>query len=502
MPKMKEKRKGDNQNEEKKDGPRKDSNKSGGSDDKEKNLYVTQIRYLNESLERYQKKCDQLESQEKDLNAQCATLETEKKDVVDYLKRALLEKEDEVDELMERLESQRQASDKDRDAIQLQHSCLTRELQDHIEELTTNHAALAGRLADLEEFQEQKEQLISHMESLEKQLANRMEEHKDEIHSLEIKALMEKKSLEKEMESHSMALAAKVQHLVDQKVPERTRLALQENTEIKAQLSQLSEQARALMSENSALRDRKSQLHVDVDILEQLFSETSRQSCIRKKVVEQLKEKCQHLQAELKDCKQELQQLPAKDSAVPAEMQALRQGRESLSEQCSKNRTKASRLEEDLQEERRRMKIIMQEAASALRQALMEAPIEQECEVDSVLQWKELMQKLLLVLDPPKATNAKSENDQLREVATSDPAMARAESINPSPSTNSESTNHRTGDLGLVPRPTLKQKHTSSSSTSMPLYRKPFSQKAAISNSTDSAVKYLPSKISFTKLKK
>lgn len=84
------------------------------------------------------------------------------------------------------------------------------------------------------------------------------------------------------------AMADEVQHLVDQKVPETTRLALQENTEVKARYSQLSEQAQVLMGENFALRDLKSQLSVDVDNLEQMLSETSRQSCIRKKVRKRL----------------------------------------------------------------------------------------------------------------------------------------------------------------------------------------------------------------------
>lgn len=51
------------------------------------------------------------------------------------------------------------------------------------------------RLAGLEEFQEHEEQLMSNMESLERQLASQKEEHKAAIHSLEMKALMEKKRL-------------------------------------------------------------------------------------------------------------------------------------------------------------------------------------------------------------------------------------------------------------------------------------------------------------------
>lgn len=85
------------------------------------------------------------------------------------------------------------------------------------------------------------------------------------------------------MESHVAAMAKEVQHLVDQNLPETTRMAMKENTELKVQLCQLSDQAQVLMKENSGLQERKSKLSLDVDILEKMLSELSRQSCVRKK---------------------------------------------------------------------------------------------------------------------------------------------------------------------------------------------------------------------------
>lgn len=91
---------------------------------------------------RYQLKCDQLEKQQKDFDSQYSSLEKEKKDIVEYLKRSLLEREDEVNMLTEQLESQRQAADKDRDALQLQHDQLRQELQERIEEVNKENTTL------------------------------------------------------------------------------------------------------------------------------------------------------------------------------------------------------------------------------------------------------------------------------------------------------------------------------------------------------------------------
>ncbi|XP_068576924.1 cilia- and flagella-associated protein 157-like [Cebidichthys violaceus] len=507
MPKKKEKKSDDMKRDEVKKTPKKESPSTPADKDREKDLYLTQIRYLNEQLERYQLKCDQHERQKKDFSSQYSSLEKEKKDIVDFLKRSVLEKEAEADELTEQLESQRQAAGEEREALLLQLGQLRKELQGRIEGVNAGNRTLAARLASLEEFQKQKEQLTSNMESLEKQLVSQEEQHKAAIHNLEMKALLDKKRLEKEMESHVATMAAEVQHLVDQKVPETTRSALQENTEVKARIGQLSEQTLSLMGENSALRDRKIRLSVDVDILEQMLSETSRKSCVRKKVAEQLTEKCRQLQAELKDWKQELEQLQTKHTGVLAEMEALRRERASLSERCTKNRAQVSRLEAELQEERRRrsrMKSVMQKAAVALRQALMDAPTEQQEEGgDSAVQWKQLMEQLLVVLDRPTLTSSTAESDRLDELQTSGGG-----SLNPALSFQFELARYRPGDLGLVPRPALRHKPIAcrtgaagSSSTHVPLLRKPSSQKTAGSFNQGSAVRLLTSTNSFTKPK-
>ncbi|KAK2901721.1 hypothetical protein Q8A73_011467 [Channa argus] len=454
----------------------------------------------------YQLKSDELEREKKDLKAQCNVLEKEKKDIVEFLKRSLLEKEDEVDELTDRLESQRQASDEDRGALQLQHNQLVEGIQGRIDELTKENMKLVAKLDSLEEFQRQKEQLMSNMESLEKQLASQNDEHKNDIHNLEIKTLLEKKRLEKEVESFEAAMAAEVQQLVNRKVPETTRLALQENVELKSQLSELSAQAQVLMKENSALQDRKSQLSLDREILEKLLSEMTRQSCIHKKVVEQLTEKCQQLQAEQKDNRQELKQLQTEHKGIKAELEGLRQERTSLSDQCSKNTAEVGRLEAALEEERRRrsrIKSSLQEAVVTLRQALMEEPTER----GSVVHWKKLMQRLLLVLD--KHSSSTADNEHLKKPQTSEAEAAGAVNLDPASSFQFQLARYRPGDLGLVPPPAPKHKNllfktgTGSGSTGPPLHRKPISQKAASSITlTDSAASVLSSKHSITKLKK
>ncbi|XP_058492601.1 cilia- and flagella-associated protein 157-like isoform X2 [Solea solea] len=477
MPKKKEKKSSDNRDEEKKTTQR-SAAQTSGSDDREKTLYLTQIRYLNEQLERYQQKCDDLERQKKDCDSQYSALETEKKDIVTYLKRSVFEKEEETEQLLERLESQRQAAEKDREDLKLQHEHLRQELQNRIEDLNQENRSLVTRLTSLEEFQSQKNQLMSNMESLEKKLNSEMEDHKANIHSLELKALMQKNRLEKEMESHVAAMEVEMQQQVDQKVPEMSRLALRENAEVRVQFIQLTEQAQVLMMENSGLQGRVSQLSADVGNLEQMLSKLSRKSCVRKKVVEQLTEKCQQLQVELKDFREEHQQLQTEHQQILDEMKTLRHECSSLSAQCSRNTGEVTRLEADLQEVRRarsRLRSIIQEAAVALRQALMGAPTDLNSAAEaSVMQWKQLMQTVMMVL----SSSTTEKVTELQEEC--DPAAARAASLGPALSVQFQLARHRPGDLGFIPPPALKHiLPKTGRGPMMHLCRKPSSQKTS-----------------------
>lgn len=80
------------------------------------------------------------------------------------------------------------------------------------------------------------------------------------------------------------AMSAQVQHLVEQKLPEATRSVLQENSELQSLLGQLSVVSRSLQRENAALRERKKQLSIDTDILEETLRRAARASCLRQKV--------------------------------------------------------------------------------------------------------------------------------------------------------------------------------------------------------------------------
>ncbi|XP_061671996.1 cilia- and flagella-associated protein 157-like [Syngnathoides biaculeatus] len=384
------------------------------SGDKEKDLYVVQIRFLNEELERQQLKCERLEKEKTSLARRCVSVETEKKDVVEYLKMELFEKEDEVDRLADHLDQSLREAHADRDDLRNRLTGELRELQDRVHQLEDDNAGLVARLAAVETFEKQKEQLMFNMVAVEKKLAEREEEHADAMQAAKMEALLEKTRLEKELEAQATARAAEVELLVDRKLPEASKRATLENQEMKVRYAQLSEKAHQLAGENHTLRQKTGRTATDVAILEETVAKMARQSCVRKKEAEQLR-------ADLTTRSHDMEKLRNQCDECRAELEALRKSHAAVS----------SRLEAELQAERKttgRMK----EVFAALKTTLM-------VEFVDVVQWKRQMQKVLALLEGPSIAPS---------VTQDEPASDRAGS--------------RPVHLGSVPQPAGKTKHATS----------------------------------------
>ncbi|XP_048045262.1 cilia- and flagella-associated protein 157 [Megalobrama amblycephala] len=434
----------------------------------DKNFYRAQIRDLEERLERYQHKCDELEVKEKDLSSKIDNVEKEKKDIILYLKGTLAQKEDELTDLTETLSRHQQAQEAERESFELQLSMLRHELQENKEKFTSENMALAGKLASLEDFSMQREKLMAERRSLEEQLQNQKEEHQAQIYNLEKKAVLDNDRLKKEMLQHVAAVAAEFRRVSDQKMPETTMRAMQENLFVTAQLQKLSDKTQELLKENDALRARERQLKIENGITEPLLHEITKKNVANQKVVHQLTEKCKQMQSEVEKCaklKLEHQELLDNHSAVCTELDALRKKHATVKELLNKTKAEAKTHRKELEEERtlrEQIKTVLEEAAVALKEALREVPKEEDSELKATVRRNQMMQKLLAVLDSAAALgNGPTLTEFMPEVAcrhdlkkVSDvkrPSELRQKSINLS--------HFKTGDLGLVPRKT----HTTSS---------------------------------------
>ncbi|XP_056601098.1 cilia- and flagella-associated protein 157 [Triplophysa dalaica] len=435
----------------------------------DKTFFRAQIRDLEERLERYQHKCDELEIQAKDLQLKIDTVEKEKKDIVLYLKRRVAKKEDEANDLIETLSKHQQDQDAERDSFELKLSLLRLELQENKDKFTYENMALAGKLASLEEFSLQKETLIAERRALEEQLQKQKEEHQTEIYNLEKKAVLDNDRLKKEMLEHVAAVAAEFRRESDEKMPETTKRALQENLSLTAQLMHLSDKTKELLKESDALKAREKQLKIENETMEPLLHEITRKNVANQKVVQQLTEKCKQMQTELEKYSKlqtEHQELLEDHSTVSTELHVLRQNHATLTEELHQTKADVKIQIKDLEEETRlcgQLKMLLREAAEALKEALREVPENEDSEVQVIMQRNQMVEKLLAVLDTAAAVG---EGPSLVDFMPCGDQPTKSQNIKRAGELHlQKSANHlshfKTGDLGLVPRKT----HSTSSKT-------------------------------------
>lgn len=161
-----------------------------------KEYFLIQIRDLEERLARYQKKCDELELANQDYRSQYEQQTTDKKEIVSFLKKQLEQRADEIADLQDRLIGLQQAKDSEKDQYEVQLATLRTEMQEIKDQLTSENMVLGGKLASLEEFRVQKEDLMAKFAKMEEELEKQQKEHKDVIYNLERKAVVDKDRFE------------------------------------------------------------------------------------------------------------------------------------------------------------------------------------------------------------------------------------------------------------------------------------------------------------------
>lgn len=157
-----------------------------------KEYFLIQIRDLEARLARYQKKCDELELANQDYRSQYEQQTTDKKEIVSFLKKQLEQRADEIADLQDRLIGLQQAKDAEKDQYEVQLATLRTEMQEIKDQLTSENMVLGGKLASLEEFRVQKEDLMAKFAKMEEELERQQKDHKEVIYNLERKAVVDK----------------------------------------------------------------------------------------------------------------------------------------------------------------------------------------------------------------------------------------------------------------------------------------------------------------------
>ncbi|XP_056393723.1 cilia- and flagella-associated protein 157 [Hyla sarda] len=430
-----------------------------------KEHYLLQIRDLEGRLDRYQKKWDEICAKENFYQTQFDQLSSDKKEIVSFLKHTLNQRMDEIADLNDQLTGLQQAKEAEKDAYETQLAQMRHQFQETKEQLTSENMLLAGKLASLEEFRVQKEDLMAKFAALEEKLRKQEEEHKDMMYKLEKKAVLDKDRLKKEMVQRVNTVAAEFRRVSNDQMAETSKRAIRENVAISSQLAKMSEKSLELIQENDELKEQELELRKKLEMLEENEKEFVKNNLSNQKLIHMLTEKC-HQQQKMLDLamekEQELNELHMEHRSLQEEEQALRQRVMSLEEERQRLMDGMNKADQQLEEEvkkKQSVERVLGQAASSLKDLLMEKSSdgEDDQQVDSIARQNQMLHSLLVLLNSAAALGL---GPALSEFQSRDtfyveqhmPPKGHRRTVSPTLKGPGVIPHYQMGDLGLVPR--------------------------------------------------
>ncbi|KAG8448002.1 hypothetical protein GDO86_015196 [Hymenochirus boettgeri] len=433
--------------------------------DQTKEFYLVQIRDLEERVVRYQSKWDEICSKEQLKESQYNQLSNDTKDIVSFLKQTLNHRIDEITDLNQQLSDLQEAKIAEKDAYEAQLGQVRHEFEDTKERLSSENMLLAGKLASLEEFRVQKEELMAKCASLEEKLKQQEQEHKETLYILEKKAVLDKDRLKKEMVQRLNTVAAEFRRVSNNQTTETTKRTIRENVSISSQLTKMSEKCLDLITENDLLKDHNANLTKQVEMFEENEKELVKNNLSNQKVIRMLTEKCQQ-QKEMLDLsiqtQHTLNELQLEHHNLKEESQELKQKVRTLEEESLRNQQEKETVSSELEEERQRrlaVDAILCQAATSLKDLLLEK--NGDCKEDGdgtkLERQNRMLQEMLMLLDSSAILGfgPSLQNFQSTKGYSLDPGISPKDNRKPvsqilkGPGIPSH---YQIGNLGLVPR--------------------------------------------------
>ncbi|XP_043842725.1 cilia- and flagella-associated protein 157-like [Dromiciops gliroides] len=433
-------------------------------------FYHIQIRDLENRLDKYKNKWDELSRQEKAFQDEFDQLAHNKKEVVSFLKRTLNQRVDEIADLNSQLQGLQISKEMEKDAFEAQLAQVRHEFQETKDQLTMENIILGGKLAALEEFQFQKSDLLAKFSLLEEQLKKQQDDYKSYVYHMERKAVMDKERLRKDIIHRINTVAAEFRKVSSSQMAETTKRAIRENMTVALDLAKINSGNLEQLKENDELKESKVELCKQLAILERNEKTMVKNSLTHIKMIQLLSEKYQeqqHAEIEADQLRIILNQAEIAFQQMEEDNKELKDRIKTLRRQLNNQKTEGKRLTKELDKERgnrQSLEILLTRATCHLRDLLKTCPEKTEAgEIDLLfhLGRKEMLRQLLTMLNeavlvgpripefvppPVKTPSIQSFLTTIEESSQEPeppPLLQQLADIQP----------YRLGDLGLVPRP-------------------------------------------------
>ncbi|XP_063172328.1 cilia- and flagella-associated protein 157 [Candoia aspera] len=347
-------------------------------------FYLIQIRELEGRLARYQQKWDELQVSEELFRSEYEKMLADNKEIVSFLKKTLNQRVDEIADLNSQFQNLQHAKDSEKDAFETQLVQLRHEFQETKDQLTSENMLLSGKLAALEEFRLQKDEILAKFAERENQLKKEEEQHKEVIYNLERKAVIDKERLKKDMLHRVNTVAAEFRKVSNNQMAETTKRTIRENVTISLQLTKITEQSLQLIQENDRLKEAHAEAMKQLQLLENNEKMMAKNSLSNQKMIWMLTEKCKKLQTQVDEylkTKTLLSKTQKSSETLLQQNLILREELAMLKEEMAQKMAKEQdhvKLLKGEQQRRVNAERVLKHVAQSLKEVLVERPLEEE----------------------------------------------------------------------------------------------------------------------------
>jgi len=435
-----------------------------------KEYYLVQIRDLENRLARYQKKCDELEVANGQFHEKFEQMATDKKEIVAFWKKQVEQKTDDIADLNDRLVGLQQAKDAEKEHYEAEIQKLRNEFQETKDQLTSENMILNGKLASLEEFKVQKEDLMNKFAMMEEELARKEQEHKEEIYKLEKKQVMDKDMLKKEMVNRVNQVASEFRKVSNKQMAETTKRTIRDNVSINAQLDKMSDKTTELIAENDDLRKRSKEHRQKIEMLEENEKEILKKNHSNQKIIKMLTEKCRNQEAMIEEFElreQEYQEIMTETEMLRNQNDSMKEEIDSISKSNDTLELEVSTAREAIKDEvknRRKLERVLNDAAGALKTALRKTGEDEEesrSDLNEMERRDNMLEYLLVILNSAAAIGVGPQPGELgkqfkvRQKSAGEMPGKKGIKKGDLPIVSGPGTlpHYQLGDLGLIPRP-------------------------------------------------
>ncbi|XP_042334772.1 cilia- and flagella-associated protein 157 isoform X2 [Sceloporus undulatus] len=347
-------------------------------------FYLIQIRDLEGRVARYQKKWDELQVSEELFHTEYEKMVRDNKEIVAFLKKTLNQRVDEIADLTIQLQNLQLAKDTEKDAFEAQLAQLRHEFQETKDVLTSENMTLSTRLAGLEEFRLQKDEVMAKFAELEGQLTKQKEEHKATVYNMEKKAVIDKERLKKDMLHRVNAVAAEFRKVSNNQMAETTKRTIRENVAISIQLTKITEQSLQLIQENDRLKEVNAETLKQLQLLEQNEKLMAKNSLSNQKMICMLTKKCKELQTQVEEymnMKKVMAQTQERNEMLEKQNSVLREELNTLKANVAQKTSEHQDQKKALQDEQNRRMFterVLRHIAQGLKEVLAQQPSDED----------------------------------------------------------------------------------------------------------------------------